>query len=148
MNRIALAIAAIVSIALPAAAARKALVIGNEAYSEGGLANPVRDAKAIAKKLRGLGFEVTLVTNATLGAMEDKIADYASNLSSRDESFVFYSGHGVQIKDSNFLLPVDWKARTEADAKARAYTRASAWWCWTPAATTRSRRSADQARAA
>ena len=40
--------------------ARVALVIGNSNYKSAPLRNPANDAKAVADKLQGLGFKVTL----------------------------------------------------------------------------------------
>ncbi|MBL8704044.1 MAG: caspase family protein, partial [Rhodospirillales bacterium] len=42
-----------------------ALVIGNAAYKEAPLKNPVNDARAMAAKLRQLGFQVIAQENAT-----------------------------------------------------------------------------------
>ena len=44
-------------------AARQALVIGNAAYTEGALKNPVNDARAMDAKLTALGFKVMKVEN-------------------------------------------------------------------------------------
>lgn len=49
----------------PALAARQALVIGNAAYADSPLRNPVNDARAVAAKLSGLGFAVQKVNNPT-----------------------------------------------------------------------------------
>ena len=49
-----------------AAQARVALVVGNSAYRDGALKNPVDDAQAIAETLRGLDFDVTLRENTWL----------------------------------------------------------------------------------
>jgi caspase domain-containing protein len=42
--------------------ARTALVIGNSAYRENPLKNPVNDARAMARTLRDLGFTVVLLS--------------------------------------------------------------------------------------
>ena len=47
----------------PAHASRQALVIGNAAYTEGALKNPVNDARAMDGKLTALGFKVMKVEN-------------------------------------------------------------------------------------
>ncbi|MBK8387575.1 MAG: caspase family protein [Candidatus Accumulibacter sp.] len=46
------------------ASTRIALVIGNAAYSEARLDNPVGDARAIAERLRAAGFRVALKLDA------------------------------------------------------------------------------------
>lgn len=45
-------------------AKRVALVIGNGAYRDAPLRNPVNDASDMAKALKKLGFSVTLLTNS------------------------------------------------------------------------------------
>ena len=52
---------------------RVALVIGNSAYENAGaLANPVRDANAVAHALRDSGFEVTEGYDLTKDTRNDK----------------------------------------------------------------------------
>ena len=58
-----------VSAALPAQP-RRALVIGNAAYADNPLTNPVNDATDLADLLRRLGFDVTLHRNADKPTIE------------------------------------------------------------------------------
>ena len=51
----------------PASGQRVALVIGNSAYSEAPLRNPVNDATDVAAALREIGFHVTLRANNCIG---------------------------------------------------------------------------------
>ncbi|MFM9103291.1 MAG: caspase family protein, partial [Cyanobium sp.] len=53
-----------------AVARRSALVIGNGAYAEGPLPNAVNDAEDVARTLRSIGFQVTLLKNLDQQAME------------------------------------------------------------------------------
>src|SRR5262245_29599093 len=55
---------------------RVALVIGNAAYAEGTLANPVNDARDMAKTLRQLGFDVSSGENCDRRQMEDLIRKF------------------------------------------------------------------------
>jgi Caspase domain/MORN repeat len=85
-----------------------ALVIGNGAYKGSArLENPINDAKAIAEKLRLMGFTVTLVTDANPQLLVQALAQFRKTASSADLSLLFYSGHGVQIFGTNYLLPTD-----------------------------------------
>ena len=45
---------------------RTALLIGNSNYASSPLVNPVNDARAMKKTLTELGFQVSLLENATL----------------------------------------------------------------------------------
>jgi uncharacterized caspase-like protein len=97
--------------ALPAAAAtdkRVALVIGNSAYQNAvQLPNPEGDAKAIAVKLRKLGFVVVEGYNLNHDAFEDTIKDFSKAVRGADIGMFFYAGHGMQVNGKNYLIPVD-----------------------------------------
>lgn len=104
----------------PAAAAeqRVALVIGNSAYPSSPLRNPVNDATAMAAKLRALGFEVTLRTNATQRDMNRAVVQFGQKLSSGSVGLFYYAGHGLQVRGKNFLLPVDAEIENEASVRS------------------------------
>jgi hypothetical protein len=86
---------------------RVALVIGNAAYKDAPLLNPVNDAVDIAKLLEKAGFHVVLRQNAGLRDMHLALREFGDKLG-RDSLGVFYfSGHGMQVRGRNFLVPVD-----------------------------------------
>src|SRR6185503_20497055 len=60
--------------------ARTALVIGNSAYRENALKNPVNDARAMATTLRDLGFTVLLHENASKKTMETAVIEFGRKL--------------------------------------------------------------------
>ncbi|MDR1218643.1 MAG: caspase family protein, partial [Treponema sp.] len=95
-----------------------ALVIGNAAYTRvSPLRNTVNDAADMKAALEGLGFQVELLTNATLRQMADGVDRFARRLGASPDSygFFYYSGHGVQSQGENFLIPVDVDIQREAD---------------------------------
>ncbi|MEQ8299606.1 MAG: caspase family protein [Hyphomonas sp.] len=99
---------------------RIALVIGNSDYNQSGweLPNPVKDADLISDTLKGIGFEVTLVKNATEDEMEVAFQDHGARLQAAGTDAIgvfYYAGHGVQSEGLNYLVPVDANARTEQD---------------------------------
>ena len=53
-----------------------ALIIGNDAYGEAPLRNPVNDAEDMAAALRLLGFEIIQRTNANQREMEDAVNEF------------------------------------------------------------------------
>src|SRR5262249_51360612 len=59
---------------------RAALVIGNSAYAEGPLANPVNDATDMASALQQMGFAGTLLRDAELRRMRDAIETFRKEL--------------------------------------------------------------------
>jgi hypothetical protein len=100
---------------------KQALVIGNAVYPSAPLKNPVNDALAMQSALKKLGFDVTMVQNVDLPHMEAAIDHFAQSLTSQSFAFVYFSGHGVQVNFSNYLLPIDFNATSEADVKYKAY---------------------------
>jgi len=90
---------------------RVALVIGNAAYPSEALTNPVNDAKAVAKVLKQLHFDVMLVTDANGEQMQDAIESFGEKLHKGKEAVFYYSGHGVQYNGDNYLIPVDAMSR-------------------------------------
>ena len=97
-----------------------ALVIGNGAYQESPLRNPVNDALDIAKTLRNLGFTVTLKTNLNKRDMETSVRTFKANLASQDIALFYYSGHGMQVNESNYLIPVGETIISETDIRYNA----------------------------
>ncbi|MFZ5731187.1 MAG: caspase family protein [Pseudomonadota bacterium] len=86
---------------------RHALVIGNGAYRNTPLKNPVNDAADMASALRSVGFKVTLGQNLDIRKMRLTIQQFVSTLPAGAAALVFYAGHGVQHGGQNYLLPVD-----------------------------------------
>ncbi|MBT7758585.1 MAG: SUMF1/EgtB/PvdO family nonheme iron enzyme [Rhodospirillaceae bacterium] len=95
---------------------RVALVIGNDGYqSLPGLNNAVTDARGMAAKLRGLGFDVILMVDVGRRAFYRAIAAFEQHLSQADVGLVFYAGHGIQAGGRNYLIPANAQIEDEAD---------------------------------
>ena len=91
-----------------AAEGRIALVIGNGAYDGMAyLAKPPNDAAAIADTLRALGFEVREERNLREQVMRETLIEFVAKAQQADVVLVFYAGHGMQMDDVNYLVPVD-----------------------------------------
>jgi tetratricopeptide (TPR) repeat protein len=109
-------------VAAPAAAEqgrRVALVIGNAAYkSVPALLNPEHDAEAIATSLRATGFaKVTVVSDASREQMVDALRAFATEAEQADWAVVYYSGHGLEVNGTNYLVPVDAKIASDRDVQ-------------------------------
>ncbi|MCI0665213.1 MAG: caspase family protein, partial [Acidobacteria bacterium] len=90
----------------PALGPRVALVMGNGAYKDTPLTNPVSDARDIAATLSNLGFEVTKVENQTQTEMKRAIRAFGEKLRKSAVGLFYYAGHGVQVKGQNYMIPV------------------------------------------
>ena len=107
---------------------RVALVIGNAAYKRAALANPVNDAKLMAEGLKAQGFEVSASYDASQSGMKRAVQTFAASLRERGKdgvAFIFYAGHGVQVKGENYLIPVDEQIKSEADVDIDAVSLSS-----------------------
>ena len=133
MRALCLVIFAIFIPIVAAAEARIALVIGNRMYEATGwaLLNPERDARLMKEALEDVGFQVTLLLNATEDEMEDAFAGHGMRLRNGGADaigLIYFAGHGVQSEGYNYLIPVDTNARTEQDLWAQAPRLGGVWW--------------------
>jgi uncharacterized caspase-like protein len=96
---------------------RVALVIGNADYQHmPRLTNPGNDAEDVGKSLRDLGFETIVATDLDRAGMNVAIGRFARTVDGADIAIVYYAGHGMQFSGSNYLLPVDARLDSAADA--------------------------------
>ena len=100
---------------------RVALVIGNATYKFNPLKNPVNDSNDMAKSLRGVGFDVIEINNATLLQMREATRRFADKLASSDVGLVYYSGHGLEVKGRNYLVPVNADIKREYEVVDQAF---------------------------
>ncbi len=85
---------------------RVALVIGNGAYQDVPLRNPVNDAKDMTKALHACGFDVIAQTDRGLPAMRTALDEFGRRTSTAGVALFFYAGHGVQVNGRNYLVPL------------------------------------------
>lgn len=86
---------------------RIALIIGNSAYRNKPLNNPVNDAEDMARMLERLGFHVITVFDGNRCEMRKSIRMFGEALKKeKGIGLFYYSGHGVQIGGTNYLIPV------------------------------------------
>ena len=109
----------------PRAERRLAVVVGNAAYATGRLANPLNDATDLAGALQSLGFDVTLLRDASQPAMESAVSALGERLREGGVGLFYFAGHGVQIDGENYLVPVDAQLLRVTDAR---YRSVSASW--------------------
>lgn len=85
-----------------------ALLIGNNDYSFQPLANPLNDVDGIYKTLRAIGFEkndIKVLKNASKTKMETALANFSQRASSAEIALVYFSGHGMQVNNTNYMFP-------------------------------------------
>jgi Caspase domain len=96
---------------------RVALVIGNGKYEHvPTLPNATNDAEALAKALKETGFQsVTLKTNLTRDQMNSTLAEFSKVADTADWAAVYYSGHGIESRGANYMIPVDAELKVDRD---------------------------------
>jgi hypothetical protein len=96
---------------------RFALVIGNNDYrSLSKLEKAVNDARAMGKSLTKIGYQTSVLVDADRRQMNTAINRFVENIAGGGEGILFFAGHGVQINNQNYLLPVDIEnPRSEVD---------------------------------
>jgi hypothetical protein len=99
---------------------RLALVIGNTKYPNSPLRNPANDARAIADLLRQLDFTVSLWLDADQRTMERAVEDFTNRVPPGSMGLFYFSGHGVQIEGSNYLIPIGGVFHEPSDLRYRA----------------------------
>jgi len=98
---------------------RVALIIGNSAYQNvARLDNPKNDAMLVADTLARLGF--TLVGGAAQVDLDKPGFDaavqrFGNQLVGADVGLFYYAGHGLQVRGTNYLVPVTANPTREAD---------------------------------
>jgi hypothetical protein len=112
-------VAAFLLLSLPALASdRVALVIGMARYDHiETLDNTVNDAGLIARTLEGIGFDVTLVTDAGYRDLRDAMDGFAFRSETADLALIYFAGHGVEVQGENYLIPVDAAVTSNRDVQ-------------------------------
>ena len=97
---------------------RVALVIGNAQYTHAPvLANPLNDASDIGASLARLGFAVTKLENADQASLRRGLQAFSLAAAAAEIAVVFYAGHGIEVDQRNFLVPVDAKLASDQDVE-------------------------------
>jgi hypothetical protein len=104
-----------------AAGRRLALVLGNGAYVHApALANPPRDARAVAAAFRRLGFEVIEGIDLGRAGLVGALRDFGRRADGAELAVVYFAGHGIQVKGQNYILPIDAQLQREQDLRYEA----------------------------
>jgi hypothetical protein len=119
LNFIAVTFLAVVFTSPAAAEKRVALVVGNSAYqSVPRLDNPRNDALWVGDTLNRLGF--TLVGGGAQVDLDKTQFDsvvqrFGNQLIGADVALFYYAGHGLQVRGTNYLVPVTANPTRETD---------------------------------
>ncbi|KRB85231.1 hypothetical protein ASE07_21245 [Noviherbaspirillum sp. Root189] len=84
-----------------------ALVIGNGAYPTHSLPNAGNDARAVAAQLTTLGYDVILYEDLDRAGLQRALDQFKDRLIHADVGLFYFSGHGVRVGPTTYLLPLD-----------------------------------------
>ncbi len=92
---------------------KTALIIGNAHYNFfNNLKTPINNAKDISSALKKLGFDIIYLTDGKKEDMREAIRKFYDILKKKKGIGLFYySGHGIEINNKNFLIPIDAKIK-------------------------------------
>src|SRR5215204_221120 len=96
---------------------RVALVIGNSAYQKvAPLSNPANDAAVVAAMLKQAGFDSVDSKMDLKGAeMRRALREFGNKTRDADVAVIYYAGHGIEVDNTNYLIPVDAQLETDTD---------------------------------
>jgi hypothetical protein len=100
--------------ASPASAAKKAFLVGIDHYQyfdqDHQLKHSVNDANDVGQTLRALGYDTVILTNASDVTRTGFLMAWQkllNGLKEGDDVVLYYSGHGVEVQGTNYLVPTD-----------------------------------------
>lgn len=100
---------------------RVALVVGNDKYQNGTpLVNAAADSKLMTDTLQKAGFEVVVLTNATISEFYEGLDQFKRAARTAEVGLVYFAGHGIEEDGSNYLLPVDAKLESKSQLPLQA----------------------------
>jgi len=101
------------------AAPRIALVIGNGHYPDASepLTQSINDARALTSALRGDGFDVDVIEDASKDDMARAVERLKSKIRPESVVMLFFGGYGVQAGRESYMIPVDATIWKEADVR-------------------------------
>lgn len=98
---------------------RLALVIGNGRYPDAAapLKQPINDARVLTVALRGDGFDVDMIEDASREEMTRAIERLSAKITPQSVVALFFGGFGVQSGRESYMIPVDAVIWKEADVR-------------------------------
>jgi uncharacterized caspase-like protein len=98
---------------------RIALVVGNSAYQNvSPLPNPTNDARQVADTLIRLGFRLVgggAQIDLDKARFDLAVQAFGRQLLGADVGLFYYAGHGIQVRGTNYLVPISANPTREAD---------------------------------
>lgn len=98
---------------------RVALIVGNSTYRHvAPLDNPSNDARLMADTLRDLGFAIVgggAQLDLDKAGLDSAVQTFSNQIQGADVALFYYAGHGLQVRGTNYLVPVGANPTREAE---------------------------------
>ncbi|UAB88242.1 caspase family protein [Ruegeria sp. SCSIO 43209] len=102
-------------------ARRMALVIGNSKYEYvTNIPNSANDARDIAAALGRISFNVTELYDLDYRQMRLALRDFSDKAAKADVVLVYFAGHGIEIDNTNYLIPTNAELKSDKDVEFEA----------------------------
>jgi len=91
-----------------------ALLIGNSEYPFQPLSNPINDVNAIKKSLSQIGFKsnnIVTLKNVSQQEIQNALFQFEQKASEAEIALIYFSGHGIQVDNTNYLFPANTMAK-------------------------------------
>ena len=104
------------------AAKRVALLIGNQDYqATTPLRNPSNDVELMRKTLQDAGFEeIDVAIDVDLVGMKKALRAFEDKAYGAEVAVLYYSGHGIEMNGTNYLIPTDAVLKSDRDVEDEA----------------------------
>lgn len=80
------------------------------------LDNPLNDVDGIKKTLNEIGFDsIKVLKNASQSQMQKALANFSQRATSSEIALVYFSGHGMQVNNKNYMFPTRTTATKPVD---------------------------------
>ena len=98
---------------------RVALIVGNSSYAHiAGLPNVPNDAKAMGALFKAANFDaIDVLINLDGGQLRWALKAFAGRTADADVAVLYYAGHGIEVGQTNYLIPVDARLATDFDVE-------------------------------
>ena len=98
---------------------RVALIVGNASYTHiAGLPNVPNDAAAMAALFKAARFEaVDVAQNLGVADLRRAIKAFAGKAADADVAVLYYAGHGIEVGQTNYLIPIDARLASDFDVE-------------------------------
>ena len=105
---------------------RVAFLFGQSDYLHApALPSPISDCKLLAKTLEELGFTVFQYFNLDQNGITSRLSDIVNAVKGPDLVFFYYSGHGMELAGSPYILPIEASVTSAEFAEQEAISLSS-----------------------